>query len=129
MKQIHQTYTIKAPLDQVWQALVDPETIRKWSGEPAKMSDQPGEAFDLWSGSISGINKTVQPMNKLTQAWRDNDWAPDHFSEVVFSLSAADGVTTVKLDQTGVPEENIDDIADGWKRYYLGEIKGLLDRS
>lgn len=36
MKAIRQIYEIHAPIEKVWEALVDPRIIAKWGGGPAK---------------------------------------------------------------------------------------------
>lgn len=56
MKTIKQTYLIKASLQDVWQALIDPVIIAKWGGGPAQMNDKVGTEFTLWGGEIYGKN-------------------------------------------------------------------------
>ncbi len=127
MKIIKQTYNIKAPVEKVWQALVDPKIINKWGGGPAaKMDDKVGTEFKLWGGDIRGKNTKVVKKVELAQNWISGDWPTP--SKLVFKLSAVKGGTQVDLIQTGVPAEDIDDIADGWKEYYLGPLKDFLEK-
>lgn len=125
MKILEQRYQIKAPISEVWKALTDPKTIEKWGGGPAKMSEKEGAEFKFWGGDIHGKNTKVVPQRQLDQDWMSGNW--DEFSKLSFKLSFKNGVTTVDLTQTGIPDEEFYDIADGWKRYYLGEIKKLLE--
>ena len=127
MKDINKTYVIQAPVEKVWQALVDPEVISQWSGEPALMSDKPGSTFKLWGGSIVGVNKNVIAQKELTQTWRENDWQKGHYSEVSFILIKNGPRTSIEFTQTEVPDDKYKDISEGWDKYYIGQIKDLLE--
>lgn len=126
MKTIKQTYQIKAPVEKVWQALVDPKIIKKWSGAGAKMDANVGTKFELWGGDIYGTNTQVINNEKLVQDWYGGDWAES--SKATFTLEDMNGETELSLVHENIPDDEADDIEDGWKRYYLGEIKKLLER-
>jgi len=126
MKIITQTYSIKAPVEKVWQALVDPEIIKIWSGTPAKMDGKVGTKFELWNGDMYGTNTKVTENKLLEQDWFGGDWEKP--SKVKFGLTQKGKTTTVILTHSNVPEEKADDFAEGWKSYYLGEIKKLLEK-
>ncbi len=59
MKTIKQTYRIKASIQKVWRAFVDPKLIEQWGGGSAKMNDEVGFKFTLWGGDIHGTNTEV----------------------------------------------------------------------
>lgn len=126
MKHITQTYAIKAPLKKVWQALVDPEIITDWGGGPAKMDEKEGTEFSLWGGDIHGTNTKVVPYKLLTQDWYEGGWVKP--SRVSFTLTHKNEVTTLKLDHKDIPDDAATDIEDGWKTYYLGPMKELLEQ-
>ncbi len=125
MKTIQKTYRVHAPIEKVWDALVQPKIIQQWSGSSAKMEAKEGFNFKLWNGDIHGKNITVQKNKELVQEWFGGDW--DNPSLAMFTLSEKDGVTTVKFVNTNVPDDAAKDIDDGWDRYYLGPIKKLLE--
>jgi uncharacterized protein YndB with AHSA1/START domain len=126
MKTIHQTYEIKAPIEKVWEALVDPKVIEKWSGATAKMDDKEGFKFELWDNEIFGTNTEVIKEKKLVQEWYDEkDGKP---TTVTFTLNQKDDTTTLELLHQNVPEEKFESLSDGWNGYYLGEIKKLLEK-
>jgi len=128
MKHLHQTYTIKAPIAEVWQAFVNPEIINQWSGGPAKMDAEDGTEFSLWGGDIFGKKTKVVENELLEQDWfGDKSWQEP--SKLSFKFSEQDGSTVVELDQTNVPDAEAQDIDQGWKDYYLGAIKELLEQS
>ncbi len=126
MRVIRQIYSIHAPIEKVWGALVDPAMINKWGGGPAKMSDIEGAAFSLWGGDIHGKNLKVNPGKLLKQEWisKDNDTP----GTVTFTLKESNGVTTVALVHEGISDESHDDLSDGWKNYYLGPMKKLFEQ-
>lgn len=125
MKVIRQTYHIKAPIKTVWQALVDPKVIEKWSGSKAVMNDKMGSKFSLWSGDMYGTNTEVIKEKKLVQDWYGGKWEKP--SKVVFTLTEKNGVTSLKVGHWDFPEGEMEDFADGWKRYYCGAIKDYLE--
>lgn len=126
MKILKQTYLIDAPIILVWHALVDPMMIEKWGGGPAKMDEKVGTKFSLWGGDIHGTNIKVVKEKKLVQDWFGGKW--DKPSKVTFNLSSKGDETQIDLVQTDVPDEEFDDIDDGWKQYYLGPLKSLLEK-
>ncbi len=125
MKSLSQTYTIKAPVEKVWDALVNPQTIEQWGGGPAIMDDQVGTKFSLWGGDIFGTNTKVEPLKTLEQDWYGGKWQKP--SKVTFTLSENNGVTTLELYHRDYPENSKDDFADGWKTYYFGPLKDLVE--
>lgn len=106
---------------------MDPKIIEKWSGTKAVMDDKVGTEFELWDADMHGTNTEVIPNKKLAQDWYGGDWKKP--SKVVFTLSEKDGVTTVELEHWDLPVGEEHDFEEGWKDYYLGSIKELLESS
>ncbi len=125
MKTIKQTYVINAPITKVWQAFVNPSVIEQWGGGPAKMSVEEGFEFKLWGGDIYGTNTKVITEKLLQQDWYGGKW--DTPSKLSFSFSENDGNTEIKMIHTDVPDDAAKDIEQGWREYYLGPIKELLE--
>lgn len=73
MKIIKKTYTINAPIEKVWDALVNPSTINKWGGGPSKMSSAKSFEFELWGGDIYGTNTKVvkKQSSGAGMVWRE----------------------------------------------------------
>ena len=123
---IEQSYTIKAPVDKVWQSFVDPTVIEKWGGGPAVMDDKVGTNFSLWGGDIYGTNTEVVANKLLAQDWYgDKTWEKP--SKLVFNFESNGNETVVNLVQYDVPTSEVEDIANGWQDYYMGPIKELFD--
>ena len=127
MKVVKQTYEINAPVDKVWDALINPNQIEKWGGGPAEMNDQEGSEFKLWGGDIYGKNIKVIKNKMLVQEWIEGDW--DKPSIVTFNLSESDGKTTVELVHTDIPDNQAKDIEEGWRDYYMIPLKELVESS
>lgn len=89
------------------------------------MSESEGAAFSLWEGDIHGKNLKVNSKKLLKQEWisKDNDTP----GTVTFTLKGSKGVTTVTLVHEGISDKSYDDLSDGWKNYYMGPIKELLE--
>lgn len=126
MKTIKQTYIIHAPIHSVWEALIDPRIIEKWGGGPAHMDNQVGTKFTLWGGDIYGENIKVVENKELIQDWFGGKW--DKASKVTFTLEQAGDETKLNLLHEDVPDEEVDEIDEGWKKYYLGPLKKLLEK-
>jgi activator of HSP90 ATPase len=126
-KTINKVYKISSSVDQVWKALVDSETIDKWGGGPNKMDSKAGYDFELWNGDIHGKNIEVIENSKLVQEWFGGDWAKP--SIVTFTLKKDLMGTILKLEQTNVPEDEFDDIEQGWDEFYLGPMKAMLEKT
>ena len=125
MKTIKQSYKINAPAEKVWQALVDPKIIEKWGAGPAQMDDKVGTRFKLWGGDIHGRNTKVVKNKKLVQDWYGGNWQKP--SKLTLELTNLDGKTQVELVHEDVPDKEAENIEDGWKRYYMGPLKGYLE--
>ena len=126
MKTIKQTYHIQAHAAKVWQALVDPKEINEWGGGPAEMDDNVGTEFSLWGGDIHGTNTEVVAKKKLVQEWFGGKW--DQPSHLTFVLTPKGNKTDVELIHKNVPDQEADDIAQGWKDYYMNPLKELVEK-
>lgn len=126
VKTIRQTYSINAPAEKVWLALVDAKAIDNWGAGPAKMSKKEGVEFFLWGGDIHGKNIEVIPKKKLVQEWMAGSW--DKYSKVTFVLSEKEGKTHVVLIHKDVPDKEVIEIEDGWKQCYMEPLKEYVER-
>lgn len=126
MKTIRQTYLINAPPELVWKALVDPTVISKWGGGPARMDDKVGTKFTLWGGDICGKNIKVIKKKELVQEWFGGKWKKP--SKATFKLAEKKDKTELRLLHEDVPDQEAKDIEEGWKAYFLGPLKKLLEK-
>ena len=89
------------------------------------MDDKVGTEFKLWGEEIYGENTKIIPNKLLEQDWSDGDFAKPSF--VRFELSEHNDITTIDLTQDNVPDDQFDDINNGWEVYYLGPLKELME--
>lgn len=120
MKTFKKTFKIKAEPSDVYSALTNPFTIELWSGYPAVMSTEPGSEFSLWEGDITGKNLEFVPGKKVVQEWFFGD--QEEKSLVTISILPDRENSVVIVEQTNIPDEEFDGIADGWRDHYFDAI-------
>ena len=117
MKDFKKYYTIPATPEDVYLALTTAATIQLWTGEPAEMSTEVGSEFSLWDGSIVGKNLEFEPGKKIVHQWYFETQPAE--SIVSLKLHAVPAGTSVELRHTNIPDEDFDDIVDGWNTVYF----------
>ncbi len=122
---IEQRYLIKAKPEKVWDALTNPKTIEKWGGGPVKMEDIVGFEFSFWGGDIFGKNIEIVKNKKLVQEWYGGEWEIP--SIATFTLNYDGKVTEVILNHKDVPKTEMKEFDEGWRDYFMGPIKKLLE--
>jgi activator of HSP90 ATPase len=127
MPAISQKYEMDAKPEEVWDALVNSETIEIWSKDEAKMKAEVGAEWMLWGGQMFGTNLEVEPLKKLVQAWCYEEWDKDKPSKVTITLKQKGRKTIVELLHEDVPEKSLKSITEGWNTYYLGAIKEMFE--
>jgi len=125
MKDFKKYYILPAPPEDVYLALTVPTTIELWSGEVAEMSAIPGSEFSLWDGSIVGKNIEFEEGKKIVQQWYFGDQSEE--SIVTIKLHAHPDGTSVELRHTNIPDQDYEDITDGWTHTYFGALQEFYE--
>lgn len=125
MKDYKKYYIIDAPPEDVYTALTNEATIQLWSGEEAVMPLEVGAEFSLWDGSITGKNLEFVPGKKLVQEWYFGELEDP--SIVTIILHAAKKGTSAELRHTNIPDEDFENITEGWDQNYFGSIIDFYD--
>jgi activator of HSP90 ATPase len=120
MKDYKKYFVITAPPEDVYLALTNPLTIQLWSGEVAEMSTEPDTEFSLWDGSIVGKNIAFEPNKKIVQQWYFGEQEEE--SIVTIKLHQAPEGTSVELKHVNIPDDDYEDIVDGWNTIYFGAL-------
>ena len=120
MKDFKKYYTIPAPPEEVYLALTNPNTIHLWSGEEATMSTEPGSEFSMWEGSIIGKNLEFDSGRKIVQQWYFGE--QEEASIVTIKLHPHNDGTSVELRHTNIPDDDFNDIVEGWNDAYFGSL-------
>lgn len=127
-KTIRQSATFRASPHDVYGALMDSEKHSQFTGGEAIISREIGGKFSAFDGYAEGVNIELVPDKKIVQSWRASDWPEGHYSQVTFSLSKVEGGTRLTFIQTGVQEEQYNDVSQGWKDYYWAPMKEMLEK-
>ena len=121
MKNYKKYYLLAAPPEEVYHALTIPATIQLWTGEAADMSLEPGSEFSLWDGSIVGKNIEFDAGKKIVQQWYFGEQQEP--SIVTITLHPNKQGTSVELTHTNIPDDDFDDIVQGWDEAYFGSLQ------
>ncbi len=127
-KTIRQTVTFKAGPHDVYEALMDSDKHSQFTGDKASISREIGGKFSAFDGYSEGVNLELVPDKKIVQKWRASDWLEGHYSKVTFALEEAGDRTRLTFTQTGVPEEEYEDVSQGWRDYYWEPMKEMLEK-
>lgn len=124
MKDFKKYFILPAPPQEVYLALTNPATIRLWTGENAVMSTEPNSQFSLWDESITGINRVFEKDRSIEQEWFFDQEVP---SIVTIKLHPHKAGTSVELRHTNIPEEEYDNIVEGWNQNYFGSLEEFYE--
>ena len=125
MKDFKKYYHIPATPEEVYIALTNPLTIELWTGEPAVMSTEPGSEFSMWEGSILGKNLEFEEGKKIVQQWYF-DGQPEQ-SIVTIKLHPDKTGTSVELRHINIPDNDYNDITEGWDGAYFGPLAEFFE--
>ncbi len=124
MKDYKKYYILPAPPEEVYLALTNPATIQLWTGEKAEMSTEPGSEFSLWDESIVGRNLEFEAGKKIVQQWYFDQEQP---SIVTIKLHPHKNGTSVELKHTNIPDEEYEDIVEGWNQAYFASLEEFYE--
>lgn len=124
MKNYKKYFTLPATPEEVYMALTNPLTIKLWTGEEAEMSTEVGSEFSLWEGSIVGKNLEFEENKKIVQQWYFNQ---EDESIVTIKLHKDGANTSVELSHTNIPDDDYENITEGWREAYMGSLQEYFD--
>lgn len=127
-KTIRQSVAFKASPHDVYEALMDPDKHAQFTGGAADISREIGGRFTAFDGYSEGVNIELIQDKKIVQTWRASDWLEDHYSQVTLLLKKLEDGTRLTFTQTGVPEDQYEDISQGWWNYYWNPMKEMLEK-
>lgn len=120
MKDYKKYFIIPAPPDEVYLALTTETAIQLWTGEKAEMKPEAGTEFSLWDGSISGRNLEFEEGKKIVQQWYFGDQEEE--SIVSIKVHPHKEGTSAELRHSNIPDEDFEDITDGWNNTYFASL-------
>lgn len=120
MKDFKKYYIISATPEEVYLALTNELTIILWTGAQASMIAEPGTEFSLWEDSILGKNIAFEENKTIVQQWYFGEQVEE--SIVTIKLHPHKKGTSVELNHINIPEEDYENITDGWNTDYFGSL-------
>lgn len=121
MKNFKKTFHINAEPSDIYAALTNPYTIELWSGYPAQMVAASGEEFSMWEGDITGKILELIPDKRVVQEWYFGEAGVE--SIVTINISPMGGASVVVVEHTNIPDDDFENITEGWVEYYMGAIR------
>ena len=135
---IHQEPVFKASRKRVYEALLDSKQFDKViqlsdamksmapGAKPTLINREPGGAFSLFGGYITGRQIELVPNERIVQAWHAASWAQGIYSIAKFDLLEPDSATKIVFDHTGFPKGEAEHLAAGWKANYWEPLAKVL---
>lgn len=128
MKEIRQTIILRAPPQEVYEALLDEEKHTAITGASARIHRVVGGSFSMYDNWITGKIIGVAHNKKIVQLWKGNgpQWPKNHFSIVTLQLRRTAKGTKVELKQEHVPDELYEEVQQSWKEHYWSKMKAYF---
>jgi len=128
MKTIKQSVFFKADPHDVYEALMDSRKHSQFTGDKAVISRKEGGTYKAYGDYIRGKNVKLVPDELIEQSWRSTDFEEDYFSTVIFRLEKVRGGTKLSFTHKGVPDDQYEDLKQGWKDFYWEPMKRMLEK-
>lgn len=123
-KSTYQT-DIKAPVEKVWDALTNPEIVRKYFFGSNQQTDWKIGSPILWTGEYEGasyVDKGVVlefiPHQKVAysylSSWSGLDDRPENYLSVTYQLKRKENGTELTITQSNYDDEKAKHSAENW---------------
>jgi uncharacterized protein YndB with AHSA1/START domain len=110
---------IPASPETVFDLLVDPALNSRFTGEPAAGGCEIGETMTSRNGRIVVRHLELQRGRRIVQEWSTAEWPSDlPPSRLEIEMRSFGQGTDLRLVQSGVPSELLDEIEQWWYELY-----------
>jgi len=132
----YQTF-ISAPVDKVWNALIDPAIVKQYFFGSNQTSDWKIGSQILWSGEYEGTSYQDKgtvlefvPQKRIAYSYLSN-WSgledkPENYLNVRYDLEQMPAGTQLTISQSNYDEERAKHSAENWKTVIDG-LKKLVE--
>ena len=126
---IHQTIEFQASSSDVYEMLMDEKLHAIITGSDVTLNREVKGTFNVFDGYCSGYNMVLSPGEEIVQAWnfKEENWPANHYSICTFKLKDIAGGCSLDFTQTGVPEQHIESLSEGWEQYYWQPMKSYIE--
>jgi len=117
--------TIKAPIEKVWEALINPEMVMQYFFGSSQETDWEIGSSILWKGEYEGTKyidkgKVLEflPNEKLSysylSSWSGLDDKPENYLLVTYEIKGIEAGTELTITQSNYDEEKAKHSAEYW---------------
>lgn len=108
---------------------MDSKQHAEFTGEEADISAEIGGRSQAYGDYIEAENIELAPGKKIVQKWRASDWPEDAWSTVTYELKEKDNGTELVFTQIDVPEDQSEEISQGWYDYYWDPLQEYFENN
>jgi activator of HSP90 ATPase len=120
---------IPARPSEIYEAWLSSAGHTAITGSTAKVDGKAGGKFSAWEGYIFGTTLELKPNRRIVQTWRTSEFpddAPDSHLEVL--LEEVTGGTTITLNHSDMPEDQVESYRQGWDDFYFKPMKAYFKK-
>ena len=125
-ERVYAVLTQAALFDKVVQQSAAMKSGLPPGGPSTAIGTEPGAAFTLFAGFITGRQLELIPSQRVVQAWRSASWPAGGYSIVRFELHAQGAGCRLVFDHTGFPAGEAQHLALGWHGNYWQPMARVL---
>ena len=120
--------TFPAPPQLLFDMYLDPVRHAAFTGQPTKISDREGGAFEAFGGMLGGKILQVVPKRLIVQSWRAAHWPVDAIDSTLILTFVNDPKGgRIELTQVNVVDYDFADVSEGWEKYYWTPWRKFLE--
>jgi activator of HSP90 ATPase len=126
---VFQALTIAERFDNVVRLSAAMHSGMSLGSAPTQIDAEPGGAFVLFGGFVTGRVLDLQPSTRIVEAWRSGAWSPGAYSIATFQLAPHEAGTRLTFDHVGFPAGEARSLAKGWHENYWDPLAKYLGRA
>ncbi|XP_035204980.1 activator of 90 kDa heat shock protein ATPase homolog 2-like [Stegodyphus dumicola] len=115
--------SFKCTADEFYSAMTVKELVEVFTRDNCILEPKEGGRFELFNGNVHGYFVKLVPGKTIQQKWRLKTWPHAHFSDVCIDIEQKTDCTEVSVAHLGIPKTELENIREGWKRFYWDSIK------
>ena len=118
---------VPAPPERVYAAWLDSAEHSAITRSTASVEPWVGGRHSAWGGSIRGTMLELSPNRRIVQSWWASDFPPgSEESRLEVLFEPVPGGTLLTINHTGLPQGRGHRYEDGWKDFYLENMKAYF---
>ncbi len=129
VRTITQKVVIPASPKEVYDAYVNAKKHSEFTGSKATGKAAVGSKMTAWDGYAFGKYLELEDGKRIVQEWTTTDWVEGYGpSKLELILKKVPKGTELTMVNSDVPEEQADEIADGWMEWYWEPLKAYFSK-